>query len=813
MGLTDSDQVKALRNTLGKMEIALGAINDAIVWTNEEGLIKWCNKSFDRMLGMLHIGILGKVLSDVMPLREHGLQLTRDAHPARAILRNKTDVKGYYEFYKNDEQRFIELEGKYIAFSGGEHCAVIVIRDLSEARELEQVKVQSIALQAAANAIVITDREGQVIWLNKAFTRLTGYSSEEILGNTIEILQSGVHEAAYYRDLWQTILSGRVWEGEMVNRKKNGDTYVERQTITPVLNSQKEITHFIAIKEDITEQNKAAEALEKAIEEAKAANRAKSDFLANMSHEIRTPMNAILGMTELALDTKLNDEQLDYLKTVKSSAFSLLNIINDILDFSKIEAGKLGLETISFNLFERLESTLKMLSLRAQKKGVELVYHEHPGIPEQLMGDPGRLNQILINLVGNAIKFTEKGEIKVEIGVADEDGAIQSDAGRKTDVVSLTFSVEDTGVGIAPEKQAMIFEAFTQADSFTTRVFGGTGLGLAITKHLVELMGGKIWLESREGRGSTFFFTVPFELGEDGAPKAIPVFMQSLEGVTVLVVERKANLRRVYSELFRHWRMAPTTCEDIPSALALVKESVLKGSPYGFLILDAALFNAESAGSLEVILSNKDLSLPMIFILPPGAKTRHFDACHEAGVSFCLAKPVTPSDLMDAVLRVHGQAPEKKNQNEREGYVFSETTLSLQVLLAEDNPVNQKLARRVLEKMGHKVTTVSNGSAAVDSIENRHYDVVLMDVQMPVMDGLTASGRIREAEKGKSRHIPIIAMTANAMEGDRERCLAAGMDDYLSKPIRFQNLAEALLRNTRGFEIMTDQEKGSDPGP
>jgi len=794
MGLKDFEQISALRSTLGKMEIALGAINDAIVWTNHKGLIEWCNKSFDRLVDAPHISILGKPLASMLPLREHGLQLPAGAHPILGILQEKRDVQGYYDFFQQKKSLFVEFDGKYVEFSSGEFSAVIVVRDMSEARELEQVRVQSIALQAAANAIVITDNRGKVIWLNNAFTRLTGYGSEEMLGNPIEILQSGEHDDSYYQNLWKTILSGKVWQGEIINRKKDGNTYVEMQTITPVLNSKGDITHFIAIKQDITEQKKAAQALEQAIEEAETANRAKSEFLANMSHEIRTPMNAIVGMTELVLDTALDEEQLDYIKTVKSSAFSLLNIINDILDFSKIEAGKLGLEKISFNLAGRLQNTLKMLSLRAHKKGVELVYHEHPGIPEALIGDPERINQIIINLVGNSLKFTEKGGIKVEIAVADKAGVMSSKPGQKVDPVTLTFSVEDTGIGIAPEKQAMIFEAFTQADSFTTRVFGGTGLGLAITKHLVELMGGKIWLKSREGSGSTFFFTIPFGVERAGAPKKIPVFMRKLEGSSVLVAEGNPRSSSVFEELFRHWRMEPILCEDIATALSLAKDAAAEGNPFDFFVLDAMLFDESSQAPLKEILSEPELKMPIIFILPPGARTRHFDACREAGISFCLAKPITPSDLMDAVLRVHGLESELPSKDEADHPALSQAAVPKKVLLAEDNPVNQKLAMRVLEKMGHRVTVVPNGREALETIMKAAYDVVLMDVQMPEMDGLTATAEIRRAEKETGRHVPIIAMTANAMQGDRERCLEVGMDDYLPKPIRFQDLADVLAR-------------------
>ena len=459
--------------------------------------------------------------------------------------------------------------------------------------------------------------------------------------------------------------------------------------------------------------------------------------------------------------------------------------------FRKIEAGKLAFEKIPFNISERLENTLKMLSIRAKKKGLELVYHEHPGIPAQIVGDPDRLNQIIINLVGNSLKFTEKGEIKVEIAVLPENGAKPE----KKDAVTLIFSVEDTGIGIAPEKQAMIFEAFTQADSFTTRMFGGTGLGLAISKQLVEIMGGSMWLESVPGQGATFFFTLPFTKGDDQNGQMIHPFLKSLQGAPVLVVEGNSKFRRVYDELFHHWNMAPTICDSILKGRDILKTAVEGKHPFRLMVLDVNLFDNRSSGALEEIMSNPELSLPMIFILSPGTKTRHFDACHLAGVTFCLSKPVTPSDLLDAVLRVHGQLPEDPEGNRDATRLFDPSGVSFKILLAEDNPVNQKLATRVLEKMGHQVTVVENGEKAVAHVKEGSYDLIFMDVQMPSMDGLEATRRIRVMEHNTDRHLPIVAMTANAMKGDRERCLEAGMDDYIAKPIRFQELADVLARN------------------
>ena len=795
MAISNSEQIKVLRSTLGKMEVALGAIRDGIVWTSGEGEIQWCNGSFDRLLGLPHIGILGKRLMEVFPLLDRGLKLPPKEHPVQRVLREKRAIQGYYEFIRQGKPLFLDFQGTFLEPLGTGPSSVIVIRDLSEVKELEQTRLQSVALQAAANAIVITDKEGTVIWLNEAFTRLTGYGSEDILGRTIEVLRSGMHDETYYKDMWATILSGNVWEQEIINRRKNGEIYTEFQTITPVVDANGHISHFIAIKQDITEQKRVAEELKNAIEEARSANRAKSEFLANMSHEIRTPMNAVIGMTELALDTDLTAEQYDYLKTVKSSALSLLNIINDILDFSKIEAGKLQLESIPFNLSDHLETTLKTLSLRAEKKGLQLVYHEHPGIPEKLVGDPERLNQIIVNLVSNAIKFTDKGEVKVEIGQDPAAVPLFDEVGGPPASILVKFSVADTGIGISPEKQSLIFEAFAQAESFTTRMYGGTGLGLAITRQLVEMMGGNLWVESEEGNGAAFFFTARFGVGEkQSSPSTTPI-LRELRGLPVLVADDNASSRTMYEELLTHWGMAPRVVPDLPSAVTSVRHALERGVPYDFLLLDSSLYEKQTEHLMAQLMDSPGVSRRIIFALPPNARLKHHHLCHIAGITFCLNKPVTPSDLMDAVLRVHGHALEISSGREGGGLAATHPGVSLQVLLAEDNPVNQKLATRVLEKMGHQVTAVVNGREAVDAVLSGAYDVVLMDVQMPEMDGLQATVSIREAEKGTHRHTPIVAMTANAMKGDRERCIEAGMDDYVPKPIRFQDLADALRRN------------------
>jgi PAS domain S-box-containing protein len=841
---------------------------------------------------------------------------------------------GHVSWASTTKMPLLDEKGKIVGTFG-------ISRDITERKKAEEQLLKlSQALEQTADAVFIMDRNGTIEYVNPAFSKISGYTREEALGQGPRLLRSELERESTEKELWQLLQEGQTQREVRTNQRKDGEVFFADETITPLRDSTGYITHFVVTCKDITaslkhveelrksrerfmlavegskdglwdwdletnevyysprwkamlgwedhelanrfeewadrlhpddrgramsvlhaylqnqlsdyeielrlrhkdgsyrwilsrgvafrddkgrpyrmagshtdvtERRKAEEALKKARADAEAANRAKNQFLANVSHEIRTPMNGILGMTELALATDLTHEQGEFLQMVKVSANALLVVINDVLDFSKIEAGKLDIEANVFSLHDLLGDTVKSMALRAHGKGLELACRIADGVPDWVVGDEARLRQILVNLIGNAIKFTEEGEVvvSVENEASNPECGVQKAECEDTPpstLCALRLTVKDTGIGIPGDKQKAVFDPFIQADGSMSRKYGGTGLGLSISARLIELMGGKIWLESKLGQGSTFSFTLSLPLADSAGPWSRAASATSLRGLRVLIVDDNTTNRLILTEMARGWGMEPTAAEDGLTALMLLKEAAASGAPFPLVLLDAMMPGMDGFALAAEIQRHPELARATIMMLTSADRGGDGARCRSLGIASSLTKPFKASELFNSIVKVLGPGsleqaargpstpPTGKEASPAQDGDMQPVVPSMKVLVAEDNAINQALVRSLLHKQGHKVVLVANGREAVDVYQQQSFDVVLMDVQMPVLDGFEATRLIREHQKGTGKRTPIYAMTAHAMKGDRERCLEMGMDGYLAKPISAAELWKTLSR-------------------
>ena len=776
----------------------LGCSPDAIVIYDSKGTPTYLNDSFTQMFGWTLPELQGKQI----PFIPDSEQLTTETAVQRVMSQGSTG-SGVETRRLTRDGRTLDISlsaSGYFDDAGEFEGMLVILRDVTAQRNseneleaaherasLEARKLRSM-IEGMEEGVIVANAEDIVTEVNRWFLQKVGANRDSIVGKSMWEFHPETDVALRVRALIDGFRSGTRRETWTVNRPLL-DMHVSLR-VQPIFDEETYRGVILNVI-DVTDEAKARI-------DAEQANRAKSEFLANMSHEIRTPMNGIIGMTELALSTALSAEQRDYLESVKVSADALLGLINDILDFSKMEAGKFELITSDFSLQDCIGNTMNTLALQAHLKGLELTYHIPVDVPDTVVGDPGRLRQIFVNLVGNAIKFTSEGEVVIRVEVEQE-----------TDQeATLHFSVSDTGIGIAPDKQERVFSAFEQADGSTTREFGGTGLGLTISHHLVELMDGRIWLESELDRGSTFHFTARFGLARQLSHESAHRKKEEVYGLRVLVVDDNATNRRILEETLVNWGMLPTTVENGPAALETIQDATRMKTPFDLALIDYMMPRMDGFELAQRINQDPELALDKIVMLTSGGERGDASRCKELGIAAYLMKPVKQSDLFDAIIMIlENTSTDTRQPRLVTRHTIREAKKRLHILLAEDNAINQKVAVRLLEKMGHLVSVAQNGKEALKALENEAFHLILMDVQMPEIDGLEATRLIRNQEKNRGEHVPIIAMTAHAMVGDKERCLDAGMDGYVSKPINAEELFEVIGK------LMEEETKSGDGTP
>ncbi len=785
-----SEQASTLETSERRARLILETSLDSYVEMDSEGRITDWNAQAENTFGWGLEDVSGKDLTSLIippscrQFYEHNVRRLRAPHVDHTLhLRFETCAT------RRDNRKLpVEITMSAMRRNKARYFAAFV-RDLTQ-RETAEEKFKGL-LESSPEATILVNSKGMIAACNTRAERVFGYSRAELLNQSVDMLlpvrfrgQHPGHRAGFISNAQVRPMGSGL---ELVAMRKNGGEFPAEISLCPLKSGEGILISALIL--DITERKNIEQVLRGAKESAEAANEAKSTFLATMSHEIRTPMNGILGMTELVLDTDLTEEQRENLGMVKLSAESLLSIINDILDFSKIEAGKMELESIPFDLRESLGETMKTLAFRANRKNLELIWDVQPDVSEGLVGDPGRVRQILINLVGNSIKFTETGEIF--IGVEEES---HQDA-----TTVLHFSVKDTGVGIPADKQKKVFEAFSQADGSMARKYGGSGLGLAICTKLVALLGGRIWLESELGCGSTFHFTLRLGVQENPPPRFDPLPAEQLRGLHALVVDDNVTNQRVLSGMLARLGIESACVGGGPAALDSLQKAKDSGRIFSLILLDGQMPEMDGFALAERIQKDPELGGGNLMMLTSAGQLGDAARCRELGISGYLAKPIRQRELSEAIASIlNPESPKKPQLVTR--HTLRENRSRTRILLAEDNAINKKLAVRLLEKRGYSVHVTATGREALDALEKEHFDLFLTDVQMPEMNGFEATAAIRKKEQLTGKHLPIIAMTASALKGDEEQCLSSGMDAYISKPIRTQELfasIETALHQTR----------------